>query len=541
MIRNYICDLKREFRSYNGNKLMRDMMAGLTVCAVALPLALAFGVSSGASAAAGLITAIIGGIIIGLFSGASFQISGPTGAMSAVLVSIVITYQLQGLFVACFLAGILLVLASLLKLGRFMNFIPMPVIMGFTAGIAITIAIGQIDNFFGTTSGGASIIGKAVYFAQNGFHPSYQAVLIGCLVIAVMVAWPKRWNAKVPSSLVAIIVATIGSVLLDFEQLAVVGEIPKTLLLSERLSFSGIDLALLKNLTSPVITIAALAMIESLMCGASASSMKNEPFDSNRELMAQGIGNILLPLFGGVPATAAIARTSVAIKSGAVTRLTGIFHSVFLLISMFFLGGVMAKLPLSALAGVLIVTAWRMIEWDGVRYMFRRSFKGAVSQFLLTMGITVVFDLTVAIAFGVVYSALLYVWASSHLSIHFSDVTSDKLKVDVEGTEAMQHMTVAYITGPMFFANIDQWTNKIAAVPERKFLILSMRGVPHIDISGAQAVLELCQGYKQKGNDVAFCGVCSGVLDYLNRAGVTSVVGADHFYISADKAILDKI
>ncbi len=541
MTKKYICDLKREFKGYNGNKLMRDLMAGLTVCAVALPLALAFGVSSGASAASGLVTAIIGGIIIGIFSGASFQISGPTGAMSAVLASIVITYQLQGLFVACFVAGILLLLAGMLKLGRFMNFIPMPVVMGFTSGIAITIAFGQIDNFFGTTSVGTSIVERTFYFIKNGIHPSYQAVIIGCIVIAIMIAWPKRWNAKVPSSLIAIIIATVASVVLHFDQLAVVGNIPKTLFLNDRLSFSNIDLAMVKNLTSPIITIAALAMIESLMCGASASHMKNEEFDSNRELMAQGIGNIMLPLFGGVPATAAIARTSVAIKSGEVTRLTGIFHSVFLLISMFLLGGVMAKLPLSALAGVLIVTAWRMNEWEGIRYMFKHSFKAAVSQFLITMSMTVVFDLTVAIAFGVIYSALSYVWSSSHLSVHFADVTSDKLKVDVDGTESMKHMAVAYITGPMFFANIDQWNDKISAIPERNFLILSMRGVPNIDISGAQAVLELCQGYKKKGNDIAFCGVCSAVHDYLNRAGVTAMVGADHFYISADKAILDKI
>ena len=541
MIKKHICDLKREFKDYNGHKLMRDLMAGLTVSAVALPLALAFGVSSGASAAAGLVTAIIGGIIIGIFSGASFQISGPTGAMSAVLISIVVSYRLQGLFVACFVAGILLLIAGLLKLGRFMNFIPMPVVMGFTAGIAVTIALGQIDNLFGTTSIGSSIVEKAGYFINNGFHPGYQTVVIGCLVIAIMIAWPKRWNARVPSSLIAIIIATIASSVLHFDQLAVVGDIPKTLFLSDRLSFSNINYAMVKNLTSPIITIAALAMIESLMCGASASQMKNEEFDGNRELMAQGIGNIILPFFGGVPATAAIARTSVAIKSGEVTRLTGIFHSVFLLISMFVIGGVMAKLPLSALAGVLIVTAWRMNEWEGIRYMFKHSFKAAVSQFLITMSLTVVFDLTVAIAFGVIYSALLYVWSSSHLSVHFSDVTLDKLKVDVEGTEAMKDMAVAYITGPMFFANIDKWNDKIAAIPERNYLILSMRGVPNIDISGAQAILALCQGYKQKGNDIAFCGVCSAVHDFLHRAGVTAVVGAENFYISADKAILDRI
>ena len=408
MFSAFFRDLRTEFAGYNADKLLKDVMAGLTVCAVALPLALAFGVSSGASAAAGLVTAILAGIVIAILGGASYQVSGPTGAMSAVLIGIVAQYGLQGVFFACFAAGVLLLAAGLLKLGRLIGFIPMPVIMGFTSGIAIIIALGQVDNFFGTVSEGSSNLEKLASYARLGFHPNLQTVLIGALVVAVMLVWPKKWGAKIPGSLIGIIAATALAAVLDLDELAVVGDIPRTLLLSDRLHLGSLSLDMLSDLISPVVTIAALGMIESLLCGASAARMKSEPFHADQELIAQGVGNILLPFFGGVPATAAIARTSVAIKSGQQTRLTSVFHSVFLLASMFLLGGVMARLPLSALAGVLMVTAWRMNDWAGIRYIFAHRFKSAISQFLVTMLATVVFDLTVAIILGVIYSAMPY-------------------------------------------------------------------------------------------------------------------------------------
>ena len=297
MFSAFFRSLKQEFAGYNSKKLLADMMAGLTVCAVALPLALAFGVSSGASAASGLVTAIIAGVVIAILGGASYQISGPTGAMSAVLVGIVAEYGLQGVFFACFAAGVLLLLAGVFKLGRLISFIPMPVIMGFTSGIAIIIAMGQIDNFFGTVSEGGSNLEKIASYGRLGFHPNMQAVLIGLLVVLVMVFWPKKWGARVPGSLVGIILATIVATVAGMDQLAVVGDIPKTLLLADRLSLGGLSFTMLENLLSPIVTIAALGMIESLLCGASASRMKGEAFNADQELIAQGVGNILLPLW----------------------------------------------------------------------------------------------------------------------------------------------------------------------------------------------------------------------------------------------------
>ena len=493
MFSAFFRDLRTEFAGYNADKLLKDVMAGLTVCAVALPLALAFGVSSGASAAAGLVTAILAGVVIAILGGASYQVSGPTGAMSAVLIGIVAQYGLQGVFFACFAAGVLLLAAGLLKLGRLIGFIPMPVIMGFTSGIAIIIALGQVDNFFGTVSEGSSNLEKLASYARLGFHPNLQAVLIGALVVAVMLVWPKKWGAKVPGSLIGIIAAT---------------------------------------------TLAALGMIESLLCGASAARMKSEPFHADQELIAQGVGNILLPFFGGVPATAAIARTSVAIKSGQQTRLTSVFHSVFLLASMFLLGGVMARLPLSALAGVLMVTAWRMNDWAGIRYIFAHRFKSAISQFLVTMLATVVFDLTVAIILGVIYSAILYVARSSRIHVAFSTIDGNRLRYDVGKSPILDSAGVVYVTGSLFFGAVDEFNHRLQDIPEEDHLILSLRGMPSVDVSGAQAVLELCQRLLAKGHTIAFCGVAEDVRSYFDRAGVTALVGESAYYHSADRAIL---
>ena len=539
MIGNYIRDLKREFKGYNLKALSKDLMAGLTVTAVALPLALAFGVSSGADAAAGLITAIIAGLVISIFSGASFQISGPTGAMTAVLVTIVARYQMQGVFVACLLAGVILLIFGLLKLGNLVSFIPMPVVTGFTSGIAIIIALGQIDNLFGTTSVGENAIEKLLSYSTLGFSPNWYALGIGLLVILIMIFYPKKWNNVVPSSLIAIIIAALVSNIFRFD-VATVGEIPRTLLPQTRLVFSNIDVNMIKDLATPAFTIAMLAMIESLLCGSAAARMKKEPFDADRELIAQGIGNVLIPFFGGVPATAAIARTSVAIKSGCVTRLCGIIHSIGLLLSMFLLGSLMARLPLAALAGVLIVTAWRMNEWSSIKYIFGGRFKGAIAKFLITMICTVVFDLTVAVIVGVAVSFLIFVAKSAKIEINFSRVENAKLKESQEDVEKWhKNAFVTYITGSVFFGNAAKIREALETIDSYEEIIFSLRGVSAIDTSGAQTLYELCEELKDSNIKVAFCGVQKSVREMLERAGIVELLGENAFYWSVDRAILE--
>lgn len=406
VIKKFIGDLKKEFANYNAAVLSKDLMAGITVAAVALPLALAFGVSSGADAAAGLVTAIIAGLLIGAMSGASYQISGPTGAMAAILMGLSATWGINGVLTAGLISGVILLIAALARADKLVSYIPPSVITGFTSGIAVIIALGQIDNFFGTTSVGTSAIEKLISYGSLGFSPDLISMSFGLLVVFLMIIYPKKWQKYFPSSLAALIVVLIANIVMNPDSAVVseVGEIPKSLITSNALIFKGIDFKNILNYISPAVSVAALGMVESLLCGASAGKMKNEKMDAKRELVSQGVGNIVIPLLGGVPATAAIARTSVAIKSGGVTRMVSVFHSVTLILSMFLLSGIMSRIPLCALAGILMVTAWRMNEWEEIRHMFKNKKIINVLEFLITMVATVLFDLTIAILIGVAFS-----------------------------------------------------------------------------------------------------------------------------------------
>jgi len=539
MLKNYVSLLKEEFKGYGPKSLLSDVMAGLTVCAVALPLALAFGVSCGADAAAGLITAILSGLVISALSGASFQISGPTGAMTAVLITIIAKDggNLSGVFLVGLMAGVLMLLAGLLKLGKLVHLIPKPVITGFTSGIAVIIALGQVDNFFGVHSEGESAVQKLLSYGELGFKPDWHAVAIGLLVMLIMIFWPKKWNARVPSSLVGIIVAAIAAALLHLD-IAEVGAIPKTIFLENRLNFTEINWSALPSYISPALTVAMLGMIESLLCGASASAMTKGRFEADVELVGQGIGNMIIPFFGGVPATAAIARTSVAIKSGCKTRLTGVFHAAFLLISMFLLGGVMSRLPMAALAGVLMMTAWRMNEWHEIRHIFKRGFKSEIAQYLITLIATVVFDLTIAIVIGIAFSLLAFISRVLEVRLDHSMVDESRLP-DVD-MEKYANTCVVYITGAVFFANTQKIVDYMNKLPKADRIVFSMRGVPVMDPDAAQAIMKLAETYDVQGVEVLMCGLNDTVRKVLDRSGVVDQIGEEHFYWSVDRALFDK-
>ena len=540
MIKNYVTQLKSEFRNYSGTDCMKDLMAGLTVAAVALPLALAFGVSSGSTAAAGLVTAIIAGLVIGTLSGGYYQISGPTGAMAAILISIIARYGMQGVFTATLIAGILLVLCGIFHIGRLTGFIPAPVITGFTSGIAVIIALGQIDNFFGVTSEGSSAILKLLSYGQLGFPVNIQAAALGLFVVLFMVFFPKKWNAVVPASFLSIIFATVLSVILNLD-IQTVGAIPKTLFLDTRLDLSAITPDHLSGLIGPAVSIAMLGMIESLLCGASAGKMANVRLNSDQELVAQGIGNIILPFFGGIPATAAIARTSVALKSGARTRLTGIFHALGLLAFMFILGPVMAKIPLSALAGVLMVTAFRMNDWQEIRYIFSHHFKGAAAKYLITMAATIVFDLTTAILIGVVTALVLLVSRLANIEINYEKVNMDRVRSsDAALAKEFGNAVVAYLTGSVIFANTQAIEEMETCTKEYDTVLLSMRGVSYMDISGAIAFMHVLSDLQAEGKRILLCGVPTSTMAMLKRSDIYDMIGEENFYWSVEKAILHK-
>ena len=486
MFKKYIFLLNEEFDGYDRQKFQKDLLVGITVAAVALPLALAFGVSSGANAAAGLITAVIAGLIIGGLSGGFYQISGPTGAMAAILMSIAATQGMSGVLLATFLAGLLLLVAGIFRLGTLTSFIPAPVITGFTSGIAIIIALGQVDNLFGVHSEGANVIEKFLSYQTFGFSINFSSFIMGLLVIIGMIIYPKKWAQTIPSSLMAIILATVAMFLFHLP-IATVGKIPQTLISSDRLTFAAFHLDSLKEVMVPAISIALLGMVESLLCGASAGRMANKPLDSNQELVAQGIGNLVLPFFGGIPATAAIARTSVAIKSGAQTRLAGIIHALVLFLSMIIFAPIMSNIPMPALAGVLIVTAWRMNEWETINVLFTKRYWSGILLFLITMGCTVIFDLSIAIVIGIIGGCIFFVIKSAAITI--SVETIDWERMDLPETKKLDNWTVVYISGPLFFMSAEKLKNTLADLNQKEGIIFSMRGVPSIDLT-ARAVFD---------------------------------------------------
>ncbi|NBK97524.1 MAG: SulP family inorganic anion transporter [Erysipelotrichia bacterium] len=539
MFKKFVRDLKFEFKDYDGKTLSKDIMTGLTVAAVALPLALAFGVSSGANAASGLITAIFAGIFIASFSGASFQISGPTGAMAAILLPLSLKYGIKGVLTAGLLSGVILLIVASLKIGKLVSYIPAPVITGFTSGIAIVIAIGQIDNFFGTVSKGENAITKLSSYATLGFSPNWYAVMFGVLVVLIMVFYPKKWKSIVPSSLAAIIISLVLNLILfpDASNSVVmeVGAIPKTLISENALFSTGIDFANISNLILPAFSVALLGIIESLMCGASGSNMTGEQFDSNREIAAQGLGNILIPLVGGVPATAAIARTSVAIKAGGRTRLVSIVHSITLIASMFLLSGVMSHIPLASLAGVLMVTAFRMNEWESIKLILSNKFKSQIIQYSVTMICTVVFDLTIAIAVGILMAMLAFVKQSCELNIAVSDIDLEKIPTNIDCDHSKTK--VAYLSGPIFFGTQEKLTSFANEIKDTKILVLSMRGVPSIDGNGIDALAQSVCILKAKKIDVLMCGVQEQVEHELDRVPFKQLIGEEKFFWDAIAAI----
>lgn len=536
---SFLTQYKEEFSHYSAGDLRQDVLAGITVAAVALPLALAFGVASGTSASAGMVTAILAGLVIGLLSGAPYQISGPTGAMSAVLILLVQKYGLEGIWLAGLLAGLFLLILGVLRLGRFIAFIPGPVITGFTSGIALIIAIGQIDNFLGIkTAGAESSALKLLGYFHGGYAPDWRSLLLGLAVILIMIFWPKNWNRYFPASLLAIILTTAFAALAKWSVPAI-GAIPQSIILSDHLRLTDLSLATLQELINPALTIAALGAIESLLCGTVASNMTGIRLNADQELIAQGVGNMLIPFFGGVPATAAIARTSVGIKSGGKTRVVSLVHALVLLASMAILAPIMAQIPLSALAGVLIVTAWRMNEWENIRYIFSRRFKTAIFTFLVTLAATVSLDLTQAILIGVFLSGLVYLNQSAAIHIQFKPVDPDKILergIHLAQSE-LEKVTVAYLSGPLFFAATGHFTEAFSKIPTDATLILSMRGVPLVDTSGLQALQELQQKLNNGGGKLMITSLQPAVEKMLLRSGLADAVGEQNIFWSAELAI----
>ncbi|RLT44413.1 MAG: SulP family inorganic anion transporter, partial [Chloroflexi bacterium] len=533
--------LRGEFAHYNLSKFQKDLLAGLTVAAVALPLALAFGVASGADAAAGLVTSILAGVLIGSLGGAPFQISGPTGTMSAVLMVLSARYGLEGVWMASALAGLILLITGALRLGRIVSFIPTPVISGFTSGIALIIGLGQIDNFLGIKTPAAEhVTDKVLYYFAHGVDPNLSAMGLGLIVIVVMLVWPRLPHSRhLPSSLVGIIVATLISFVPGIDP-PTIGEIPRTILLENRLTFATIPWENMRALILPAFSIAALGSIEGLLCVAVGGNMTGIRPHNNIQLIAQGLGNLVIPFFGGVPATAAIARTSVAIRSGNVTRLTSVIHGLALMVIVFAFAPVIGQVPLAALAGVLMVTAWRTNEWHAIRFFFGKRLKHAMIAFVVTLAATVALDLTQAILIGFAISSLIFMGQMSELQITRRPVDGAQMAAAGHGdSHYHKNASVYYLSGPLFFAAVRRLYEAVEKHdPADATLIFSMRGVPLIDATGIDVLQEVFHRQHAAGGDLLLAGVDSRVESLLRRSGFLDEFGPHRIFWGTDEAIV---
>ena len=527
-------------KSYNRKTFMADLMAGIIVGIVALPLAIAFGIASGVTPEKGIITAIVAGLVISLFGGSKVQIGGPTGAFIIIIYGIIQKYGMEGLTIATLMAGFFLVLFGLLRLGTIIKYIPYPIVVGFTSGIAVTIFTTQIKDLFGLTltSNPSDFLEKwGVYFKCFGTIDPWCA-LIGIVSVVVIAITPK-FSKKIPGSLVAIILMTVIALLL--KQFAGVESIET---IGDRFSISNelpsaqvpeMNWETIKSLVSPAITIAILGAIESLLSATVADGVIGDHHDSNTELVAQGLANIASPLFGGIPATGAIARTMTNINNGGKTPVAGIIHAVVLLLIFLFLMPLAKYIPMACLAGVLVVVSYGMCGWRSFLALMKNP-KSDVTVLLITFFLTIIFDLTVAIEVGLIIACLLFMKRMSETN----DVKAITEEIDPNedfeySTGNLEHLTIPQgvevyeINGPYFFGAGNKFEEIMASFGDRpKVRIIRMRKVPFVDSTGIHNLTNLCLMSQKEGIQVVLSGVRDKVNKQLEHAGFYHLIGENN-------------
>ncbi len=523
---------------YDKQTLVQDLLAGVIVGIVALPLAIAFGIASGATPEAGILTAIVAGFIISFFGGSKVQIGGPTGAFIVIVYGIIQEYGMSGLCIATFMAGAFLILMGVLHLGTIIKYIPYPIVVGFTSGIALTIFATQIKDLFGLQieSVPAGFIDKwAVYF-QHFDTVSWWSLLIGVGSILIIVFTPKI-SRKLPGSLVAIIIMTIVCLILRGVGVEGVETIGDRFSISTELpqaEVPKINWESITRLAQPAIVIAMLGAIESLLSAAVADGVIGDRHDSNQELVAQGIANMVSPLIGGIPATGAIARTMTNINNGGRTPVAGIAHAVVLALIYLFLMPLVKFIPMACLAGILVVVSYNMSEWRSFKAILKNP-KSDIIVLLVTFFLTVIFDLTVAIEVGVLIACLLCMKRmaeTTNVSV-LSDEIDPNADSDVQGN--LDHLTIPEgvkvyeINGPYFFGIGNKFEEMMGDMGGRaKVRIIRMRKVPFIDSTGVHNLSNMCRMCSQMGVKVVLSGVNPQVMKVLENAGMDDVVGKEN-------------
>ena len=527
-------------KTYDKKTFMSDLMAGIIVGIVALPLAIAFGIASGVTPEKGIITAIVAGLVISLFGGSKVQIGGPTGAFIIIIYGIIQKYGFEGLTIATLMAGLFLVLFGLLRLGTIIKYIPYPIVVGFTSGIAVTIFTTQIKDLFGLTlpSNPSDFIEKWGVYLQNFNTIDPWCALIGVASVVVIAVTP-RFSKKIPGSLIAIILMTIVALLLkNFAGVLSIETIGDRFSISNELPAAQVpdmNWETIKSLVSPAITIAILGSIESLLSATVADGVIGDHHDSNTELVAQGLANIASPLFGGIPATGAIARTMTNINNSGKTPVAGIIHAVVLLLIFLFLMPLAKYIPMACLAGVLVVVSYGMCGWRSFLELMKNP-KSDVTVLLITFFLTIIFDLTIAIEVGLIIACLLFMKRMSETTDIKAITEEIDLNQDAEfSTGNLDHLIIPQgvevyeINGPYFFGAGNKFEEIMASFGDRpKVRIIRMRKVPFVDSTGIHNLTNLCEMSKKEGIQIVLSGVREKVNGQLEHAGFYHLIGEEN-------------
>lgn len=524
-------------KGYNKTTFMSDLMAGVIVGIVALPLAIAFAIASGVSPEKGIITAVIAGFIVSALGGSKVQIGGPTGAFIVIVYGVIQQYGISGLTVATIIAGVLLVLLGVFKLGTVIKFIPYPVVVGFTSGIAVTIFTTQMTDVFGLSFGGETVpgdfIGKWMLYFKHFNTVNWWNFIVSVTSVIIIAVTPKI-SKKIPGSLVAIILVTIGvwclksffgidSIDTIGDRFSINSQLPKA-------EMPALDWEAIKNLFPVAVTIAALGAIESLLSATVADGMISDHHNSNTELIALGVANMVTPIFGGIPATGAIARTMTNINNGGRTPVAGMIHAVVLLLILLFLMPLARFIPMACLAGVLVVVSYNMSGWRSFAALLKNP-KSDVIVLLITFFLTVIFDLTVAIAVGLLLACLLFI----KRIMETTEITAIKEEIHVEDEAGIMHdesitipagVEVYEINGPYFFGVATQFEELMSDFRDKsKVRVIRMRKVPFIDSTGIHNLSNFCEMSFKNKIVVVLSGVNPQVHSALHKAGFYDLVG----------------
>ena len=542
--------LLTSLKTYNRQTLTADIMAGIIVGIVALPLAIAFGIASGVTPEKGIITAIISGFIISLLGGSKVQIGGPTGAFIVIIYGIIQKYGIEGLMIATVMAGVFLLLFGLLKLGTIIKYIPYPIVVGFTSGIAVTIFTTQIKDLFGLTieSVPSDFIEKWGCYISHFSTADLWCSIVGILSVVIIALTPKV-SKKIPGSLVAIIVMTIAALILkNYFGVTTIETIGDRFSVSSAIPdahMPAMTWDTIKSLVAPALTIAVLGAIESLLSATVADGVIGAHHNSNTELVAQGLANIASPIFGGIPATGAIARTMTNINNGGKTPVSGIVHAIVLLLIFLFFMPLAKYIPMACLAGVLVIVSYGMSGWRSFLALMKNP-KSDVTVLLITFFLTIIFDLTVAIEVGLIIACLLFMKRVSEIT-DVKAVTdeineeSDMIKDNAEHLTIPEGVEVYEINGPYFFGAGNKFEEVMAAFGDRpKVRIIRMHKVPFVDSTGIHNLTNLCEMSHNEGIEVVLSGVCEKVHKQLEKARFYDILGnkniCSHINLALERA-----